>query len=195
MQDPQEYQQKLGQLHQLFNLAETNFIDLFFADESGFSLAPNVPYAWQPPGKYEKIIPRRGNVLNVFGFMSRDNRLDVYTKAGPIDAQFVVDSMDAFVQKLPQPAVVVIDNAKIHTCEKFMAKVEEWQERGLHIFHLPKYSPHLNLIETLWRKAKHEWLKVADYENRATLIAALDRIFAGFGTDYTIDFNELKSVE
>lgn len=127
--------------------------------------------------------------------MSRDNRLDVYTKAGPIDAQFVVDSMDAFVQKLPQPAVVVIDNAKIHTCEKFMAKVEEWQERGLHIFHLPKYSPHLNLIETLWRKAKHEWLKVADYENRATLIAALDRIFAGFGTDYTIDFNELKSVE
>lgn len=192
LQDPEEYEQKLGQLHQLLELADENFVDLFFADESGFSLAPNVPYAWQPPGEYEKIIPRRGNVSNVFGLMSKDNRLMAFSKKGSIDAQSVVDCMDFFVAKMLQPTVVVVDNAKIHTCEKVMAKIPEWEKQGLYVFRLPKYSPHLNLIETFWRKVKHEWLLPSHYADGKTLTEALQEIFAGFGTAYTIDFNEQK---
>lgn len=192
LQDPEEYQQKLEQLQQLLQLAEDNFIDLFFADESGFSLAPNVPYAWQAPGEHEKIIPRRGNVLNVFGLMSKDNRLMAFPKKGSIDAQFVVDSIDAFAERMLQPTVVVVDNAKIHTGEKMAAKIPGWEEQGLYIFRLPKYSPHLNLIETYWRKVKHEWVHPRDYANESTLAEALQEIFAGFGTAYTIDFKEQK---
>lgn len=190
LQDPEEYQQKLEQLHQLVQLAQDNFIDLFFADESGFSLAPNVPYAWQPPGEYEKIIPRRGNVLNVFGLMSKDNRLSTFSKKGSIDAQFVVDCMDAFAEKMLQPTVVVLDNARIHTGEKMKAKIPGWEEQGLYVFHLPKYSPHLNLIETFWRKVKHEWLHPGHYADGKTLTEALLEVFTGFGTAYTIDFKE-----
>jgi transposase len=29
-----------------------------------------------------------------------------------------------------------------------------WQERGLLLFYLPPYSPHLNIAEVLWRKLK-----------------------------------------
>jgi transposase len=195
LQDPEEYQRKVEQLHQLLLLADDNFIELVFADESGFNLNPNVPYAWQPPGEYQKIVPRRGKTLNCFGFMTKDNKLDVFSKEGAIDAQFVVDSMDTFAARLLQPTVVVVDNARIHTCKKFMEKLPQWEEQGLYIFHLPKYSPHLNLIETLWRKIKHEWLEVADYDSWESLTGALDRIFAGFGTAYTIDFNEQICVE
>lgn len=178
-------------MRQLLLLAEDKFLDVVFADESGFNLVPNVPYAWQPHGEYLKIIPRRGKTLNAFGFMSRDNRLEIFTKQGSIDAQFVVECVDAFAAKLLQPTVVVFDNARIHTCEKVKAKLQEWEEQGLYLFHLPKYSPHLNLIETLWRKIKHEWLEVASYESWEALTDALDGIFNGFGTTYTIDFKEL----
>ena len=33
-----------------------------------------------------------------------------------------------------------------------------WQKRGLFIFFLPPYSPHLNLAETWWRKIKRSGL-------------------------------------
>ena len=42
--------------------------------------------------------------------------------------------------------------ASIHRSEKFNAKLGEWRQKRLRIFHLPPYSPHLNIIETLWRK-------------------------------------------
>jgi transposase len=56
-----------------------------------------------------------------------------------------------------------LDNAATHHSRLFRAKSVNWQEKGLFVFYLPKYSPHLNLAETLWRKAKYEWLKAADY--------------------------------
>jgi len=43
------------------------------------------------------------------------------------------------------------------------------QQRGLYIFYLPRYSPHLNIVETLWRKLKYEWLSPIDYQSRENL--------------------------
>jgi transposase len=88
--------------------------------------------------------------------------------------------------------MVVLDNAKIHTCQKFKGKLPEWEEHGLYIYHLPKYNPHLNLIETLWRKIKYEWLEVADYIDWGALTEALTAIFKRFGTAYSMDFKELE---
>jgi transposase len=39
-----------------------------------------------------------------------------------------------------------------------------WEQRGLFLLYLPRYSPHLNIVETLWRKLKYEWLSPKDYE-------------------------------
>gem|GEM_PF-6935554 len=36
-------------------------------------------------------------------------------------------------------------------------------------FHLPTYSPHLNLAETVWRKLKYEWLSASDYSSKEHL--------------------------
>jgi len=52
------------------------------------------------------------------------------------------------------------------------------------------YSPHLNLIETLWRKIKLEWLKPEDFENKHTLHKAINNILANFNDEeFDIDFS------
>ncbi len=56
-QDSVEYQAKLAELKQLLQLYHSGFIDLFFADESGFSMEGYVPYGWQPKGEYVEITP------------------------------------------------------------------------------------------------------------------------------------------
>jgi transposase len=84
-----------------------------------------------------------------------------------------------------------MDNASIHHSKKFNAKPGEWITEGLRIFHLPPYSPHLNIIETLWRKIKYEWLKPGDYDSWEKLIKALENILTSVGKDFKIMFGEL----
>lgn len=60
----------------------------------------------------------------------------------------------------------------------------------LHIFFLPSYSPHLNLIETLCRKIKYEWLKPQDYLDFDTLTNAVENTILNVGKKYKINFTE-----
>jgi len=96
---------------------------------------------------------------------------------------------DFINEKKPEKTVIVLDNAPIHKSEEFIAAMQEWQEKhDLSIFFLPTYSPHLNLIETLWRKMKTEWLKPQDYENPSTLEKAIEHILNHIGTEFVINF-------
>ena len=75
--------------------------------------------------------------------------------------------------------------------EKFLAKIEEWMEKNLYLFFLPKYSPHLNLAETYWRKAKYEWLKPFDYGSFSKFKRKIKAIFNHIGLEYRINFNQM----
>lgn len=66
----------------------------------------------------------------------------------------VVACIDAFFPTVNKPTVIVVDQSSIHTSDIILNKLEEWRERNLTIFQLPPYSPHLNLIEILWRFIK-----------------------------------------
>lgn len=189
LQDPIEYEAKLKQLIDLLTLAKEGFIDLFFGDESGFCLVPPVSYHWQPKNEYTKVVPIRSKRINVFGIMSEDNRLFEYNKIGSIKADFVINSIDDFVTKIRCRTIICLDNARIHHTQEFKNKIIEWKEQDLEIFFLPKYSPHLNSIETLWRKIKYEWLKPCDFLNWDTLSNGLQAILDNFGSKYKIEFN------
>ncbi len=57
----------------------------------------------------------------------------------------------------------MLDNAKVHR-RKYMKEMRKiWEKRGLYLFFLPPYSPHLNIAETLWRMLKGQWIQPADY--------------------------------
>jgi len=142
---------------------------------------------------YIRIVPANSPRLNVFGIFSKDNHLHAYSVEGTINTDIVIACIDDFVKTIKKKTVLRLDNATIHHhSEKFNAKLGEWITKGLRIFHLPTYSPHLNLIETLWRKIKYEWLKPADYASWEILKIALQNILNSVGNDYKIDFEDCK---
>lgn len=176
-------------LNELQLLEKQGFIDLFYGDESGFSLNCVIPYCWQFPGETIEILPQKGKTLNTLGFMnSAGDRLRTFTKTGSIKADFVIQSVDAFANSLTKMAVLVLDNARIHHAKIFQEAIPKWEEKGLYICFLPAYSPHLNRIETLWRQIKYRWIKPEDYQNLETLKIALDKIWDSFGDQYRINF-------
>lgn len=164
-------------------------LKVYFADESGFSLDPSVPYGWQESGKYTAIVPEKSPRRNVFGLLTRDNHFEGYDTLDSINAQLLIAFMDDFASKITENCLVVMDNAPFHHANIFKNKKEEWEKKGLLTWFLPSYSPHLNKIETLWRKVKYEWLKPKDYLNWDIFNQALDNIFNNIGQEFTIKFS------
>ena len=68
------------------------------------------------------------------------------------------------------------------------------RDRGVFIFYLPTYSPHLNPIEILWRKMKYEWLRPKDYLSKQALSDAIIDILKGFGSNHKIRFSINKKL-
>lgn len=72
-----------------------------------------------------------------------------------INAEFVIEAIDKFIETTTKLTVLVLDNARIHHSKLFQDRISEWKSKGLYIFYLPAYSPHLNRFETLWRRTKY----------------------------------------
>lgn len=190
--DEGEYNRKLDEITALIRLEKAKFLTIYYADEAGFNETPCVPYGWQHKDELLSIPTQRGQKWNVFGIMSSDNQLFTYKTKGSIKSDFVINAIEEFADnpKRDPQAAILIDNAAIHHSEEFKAKMTQWNEKGVYILHLPTYSPHLNRIETFWRKCKYEWLLPQDYLSWKTLTEKLELIFDTFGNNYTIDFAE-----
>ena len=169
-------------------LAGTNAFDLWYYDEAGFTLQPAIPYAWQRIGQRLELASTHGPRQNVLGFFNLHNQFYSFAFPGPIDSHTVIHCFDLFHQQQQKPAVVVIDNAPIHTSDDFEDELERWQQEGLSVKFLPPYCPELNLIEHLWRKIKYEWLPLDAYLNFKTLTVSLFEVLRGIGSKYRITF-------
>ena len=188
-QDEAEYTKLAAELEILLQLEDQNYLKVYFCDESGFCLDPTVPYGWQPRGQYTAIVPQKSQRRNVFGLLSRDNEFEGYDTLGSMNAELLVAFIDDFSTRLTQKSVIVMDNAPFHHAQIVQDKIEEWLKKDLFVWFLPKYSPHLNKIETLWRKIKYEWLKPHHYKDWHSLNEALDDIFINIGSKFLIKFN------
>ena len=124
-------------------------------------MEPCIPYGWQFKDEDVFMPSDKGKGLNLFGSLSRDNRFVFKTTRGKVDSSFIIEQLDALSFTAHKITVVVFDNVHIHTSAKVRACRSVREQRGLFIFYLPAYSPHL--IETLWRKLKYEWLEPQDY--------------------------------
>ena len=124
----------------------------------------------------------KGKGVNCFALLSRDNRAVVETSVETITAQFLFEQFERFSAGLQKLTVIVLDNASVHRARIIKERISIWQQRGLFLFYLPRYSPHLNIVETLWRKLKYEWLAAKDYETRETLGYAVRLALKSIGT-------------
>ena len=109
-----------------------------------------------------------------------------------ITSQFIIEQLERLSFSLRKLTVVVLDNARVHTSQQVQERRPFWQRRGLFIFYLPPYSPHLNIAETLWRKLKYEWLAPADYATTDGLFYQVRQALATVGTSLKIRFSEFR---
>lgn len=162
---------------------------MFFTDEVGFTLTPCIPYGWQPIGEQRTIRSSKDRVANLFGLLSPSGALKVYSTTQSINSDFIIECIDEFILTINRPTVLVLDNAPWHKSRKMLEKQKEWQDKNLYLFFLPTYSPHLNLIETLWRKIKYEWLKAEHYLSAKALKEALHNIIRNYDDEFCINFS------
>src|ERR1044071_2464312 len=162
--------------------------DLWYYDEAGFTLQPVIPYAWQRVGQRLELAAAHGPRQNVLGFFNLYNQFHAFAFQAAIDSNTVIHCFDLFRQQQQKPALVVVDNAPIHTSEDFEEELARGQKEDFWVNFLPPYCPELNLIELLWRKIKYEWLPLDAYLNFKTLTASLFDILKGIGSKYRITF-------
>lgn len=186
------YALKKAQLAELERLGQAGAVDVFYGDESHLCSAGYTPYGWQFPGEAVHTAVEKGYKLNVWGLVSRTNQLHWATTEQRIDASFVFAQLEHLSLQLRKPTVIVLDNASIHKAKIMEQQLPFWENRGLYIFYLPAYSPHLNLAETLWRKIKKEQIDPVDYATKETLFYATNRCLAQFGNGWKITFSAFK---
>ena len=172
-------------------LSELGQVDVFYGDESRVSMQPCVPYAWQFADEKVTMPSQRRGGVSCFALLSRDNRCCVKLTQETANAGFVSERLDALSWTVVRPTVVVLDNASSHK-KAVKGREAVWQARGLFVLFLPTYSPHLNIVETLWRKLKYEWLRPEDYADEGTLHYAVWQALSAVGTSLFVQFSPFR---
>jgi transposase len=186
------YEHKREVLGELETLAEKQLIDLYYSDESRVSLEPAVAYGWQFPDEEVFMPAQKGTGLNCFALLSRTNQCLVKTSEQTFSAHFIFEEFETLSLNLRKLTVVVLDNARIHTSRIIKERIKIWQHRGLYLFYLPRYSPHLNIVEALWRKLKYEWLTPIDYQSKEHLFYQINLALKAVGNSLFIRFSKFR---
>jgi transposase len=181
---------KVEALAELEQLSRRGLIDLYYGDESRVCMEPCVPYGWQFPEEEVFMPSRKGPGLNCFALLSRANECWFDTTTERLTSAFVIEQLERLSFSPERMTVVVLDNAPVHTSRQVQERRMFWQERGLFLFYLPPYSPHLNIAETLWRKLKYEWLQPRDYVTTEGLFYQVRQALAAVGSLLRIQFSE-----
>lgn len=186
---PQLYEYKFEKLQELEQQKSEGRISLYYADESHVCTEGYVPYGWQLPGEEVCIPSQRTARLNIFGMIDRQNHYEGFTTTESITADKVVSFLDAFSFRVSKDTFVVLDNATVHRNHKIRELRPLWEKRGLFLFYLPPYSPHLNIAETLWRILKGKWIRPLDYVSTDTLFYTTNRALAAVGKRLLINYS------
>lgn len=165
---------------------------MYYADETRVSLEGYVPYGWQFCDEDVFMPSERSKGLHCFGLLSRSNEFHFSTTTSVINSQFLIEQLEALSFRLERFTVVVMDNARVHTSKAIQERRVFWAERGLYLFYLPPYSPHLNIIEVLWRELKGHWLKAEDYFCVQGLFYQVWLALASVGDLLCINFSKFR---
>ncbi len=187
---PQLYAYKKEKLQKLEQQHHDGLIDLYFGDGSFTCTEGYVPYGWQFPGENITVPSDRSARLNIWGMIDYDSRYHGFCSTESMTSGRIADFLDRFSLTIRKDTFIVLDNAKVHR-SKYMKEMRKiWAKRGLYLFFLPPYSPHLNIAETLWRMLKGQWIQPADYVSTDNLFYAVNRGLAALGATHFINFSK-----
>jgi transposase len=175
-------------------MAEREELELLYTDAARVSVNACVPYGWQFADEDVFMPSTQGGGVNCFAVLGRDNRCYFRTRRESLTSEFIFEEFEQLSMRLEKLTVLVLDNAPVHTAKLIKARRLVWEQRGLYLFYLPRYSPHLNIVEILWRKLKYEWLSPADYETDEGLYYRVWQILGAVGGSLRINFSSFGLV-
>lgn len=169
---------------------KNNEINLFYGDEMQVSEEAYVPYGWQFKDENISVKSAKGKKLNCFGMITKNNEFVFETTYDMIDSNFIIEQINKFSYTIKKHTVIILDNAKVHQSKALKAMQAVWAKRQLFIFYLPPYSPHLNIVERLWKEIKERWIDFKSYEKTDQLfyetILVLNEIGKSLKLNYKI---------
>lgn len=100
---------------------------------------------------------------------------------------------------LDVPITVVLDNARYQKCQVVFALAKVL---NIELLYLPSYSPHLNLIERLWKFVRNQCLYSKYYENFDDFKGAIETCLENANTTHqaaleswlSLNFQSFKDV-
>lgn len=191
--DRNKFEKVSERLSDLIERESEGDIDLYYYDESGLTLEPYVPYAWQLKGENIEIPSSHGGRVNIAGFFSRNNsKLTSFVYEGRVDSDVVTAYFDHFSDNINKKTYVLVDNAPTHRSKKFISKIREWAKKDMFIIFNCPYAPELNVIEILWKKIKYEWIPFSAYDSFKKLESELCNILKKVGTEFFVNFASEK---
>ena len=162
--------------------------DLFYGDATTVSEKGYVPYGWQFKDEQPSIAAHNGKKINLFGLYNRQNKFHYWLDQQTINADKIVAMLEQFSWRIRKNTVIVLDNASPHRSTKVQQMIPIWRQRGLYLFFLPPYSPHLNIIERLWKEIKARYLEPQDYRSADDLFYGLNRVCANIGKEIGLNW-------
>jgi len=167
-------------------------LQVWFWDESGFSLRVIRRQGWGKKGKRKKVTgQRRRGRVNVMGgvryhdrkrvcyFIDKGNSESFYAQLEQLNEwvrqEWVEqgNKREDFEEKGPK-ILIILDNASYHKKQTTLALIEK-KLPLIQLYFLPAYSPDFNLIELVWHSAK-EHIAHRLFQSVEELRQLLDRL-------------------
>jgi hypothetical protein len=97
--DDEEFSNAVEEIKILLEQADKGELNFYYFDESGFTLEPCAPYAWQRVGEQIKVPISKSKRLNVLGFIDRHCHFESHVFEGSITSDVVIACFDKFAEK------------------------------------------------------------------------------------------------
>lgn len=156
----------LSSADSVFSSASYKPARFFFFDETDLHWCPDIGMEISPLGE-QFVVDSPGKdklrfLLGGVDYVSGEGLYQIYSRKRHEEFQHHLESL--LVMYPSEFLFVVVDNASSHTTEK-LAPFMEANIEGMEVVFLPTYSPHLNLIERLWRQMRQQITKDHFYES------------------------------
>ena len=135
-----------------------------------------INYSWTKKGQQKHInkindITIKSNILGLFDYKKEE--LTYSSTQDKVDSEMFIALFDLIKPESSIPVCIVIDNYSIHTSKITKRKKLEWEKQGIFFYHLPPYSPELNLIENKFNILKHHLISKRNFTNPNDLASSI----------------------
>lgn len=159
---------------------------VFYQDECHSELLPDVRSCWMRRGQQKEIItPGTNERVTVYGALNPNTGQWIHSIFKRKLAKNFIAFLETLCSEVPTgPILVILDNDGTHKAKA----VREWlkSHSRVHLLWLPKYTPHLNPVETVWRILKAR-LANHCFTSIDELIWAIEQHFSqGSGVNFSL---------